>query len=291
VQVATRRIPLTGWGLIRKIDRAEALEGFRRLAFLDGLLGILVVIFLGGGLFTFYRRQVFTRLLEGEEKKFRGLFESAPDAIYLIDPATLRIVKRNRKAAEMDGYSDEEIAGMTSTDLHPPEESQRFPERSGGLSPTALGPLIDSLHLRRKDGHLVPIEESNVLVDVGGKPLTLRIVHDISERKWAKEAIRRLNEELEQRVQQRTAELKAANKELEAFSYSVSHDLRAPLRHVDGFSKLLVDNHKAELSPDAQEYLTVIRESVVDMGTLIDALLPVNQSSRVTTQPASASAA
>jgi light-regulated signal transduction histidine kinase (bacteriophytochrome) len=107
--------------------------------------------------------------------------------------------------------------------------------------------------------------------------LTLELEERVTQRT---EEIRKLNEQLESRVKKRTAELQAANEELEAFTYSVSHDLRAPLRHVNGFSKLLVEEHHAELSPDAQEYVATIRESVLQMDVLINDLLNLGRVGR-----------
>jgi PAS domain S-box-containing protein len=85
---------------------------------------------------------------------------------------------------------------------------------------------------------------------------------------------------LEQKVEERTAQLQTANKELEAFSYSVSHDLRSPLRALDGFSRILQEEHLAELSPDAQHYLNLVRSNAVQMGRLIDDLLTFSRTSR-----------
>jgi len=184
VLAATQHIPLAGWGLVCKIDRAEAMEDYRRMVIAEGLAGGLLIILLGG-LLLFHRRDVLTRVLKREEEKFRALLESAPDAIYIIEPSTLRIVRRNRKAAEMDGYSDEDIAHITATDLHPPEDHALLRERfERGSESDGVWPL-HTLHHRRKNGQIVPIEESQTLVDAGGERLVLKIVRDISARKDA----------------------------------------------------------------------------------------------------------
>src|SRR6185369_5697163 len=98
--------------------------------------------------------------------------------------------------------------------------------------------------------------------DQAGKPMAiLEVNNDITERRRAEEEVHRLNEELEQRVQQRTAQLENANKELEAFSYSVSHDLRAPLRHINGFCQALLEDHSSQLDPQGQAYLQEVRNA------------------------------
>ena len=131
------------------------------------------------------------------------------------------------------------------------------------------------LEIRHRNGHSTPVlYNASVLRDENGEVIgAFAAARDITERKRAEDEGLKLNEQLEQRVRVRAAELEGANEELEAFTYSVTHDLRAPLRHVDGFSKLLSEEHKAELSPEAVEYVTVIRESVQRMGMLIDDLL------------------
>jgi signal transduction histidine kinase len=102
---------------------------------------------------------------------------------------------------------------------------------------------------------------------------TAELQAEMAERRKGEQEICRLNAHLEQRVRERTAELEAANKELEAFTYSVSHDLRAPLRHIGAFTKMLVEEHAAAIPPEAQHYLERIQQGTRRMGLLVDDLL------------------
>ena len=113
--------------------------------------------------------------------------------------------------------------------------------------------------------------------EMGNPSRMIGTIQDITERKAAEEAIRNLNEELDRRVIERTSQLAAAKKEIESFSYSVSHDLRAPLRHINSYSAILVEDHGSSLSADARDYLERICSASNRMGNLIDDLLTLTR--------------
>jgi PAS domain S-box-containing protein len=113
----------------------------------------------------------------------------------------------------------------------------------------------------------------------------IHVVRDITERKQAADEIHRLNAELEQRVIDRTAQLEIANKELEAFSYSVSHDLKAPLRAIDGYAQILIEDHAVRLDGEGRRICEVISNNALKMGRLIDALLALSRTGRIEMNP------
>lgn len=151
--------------------------------------------------------------------------------------------------------------------------------------PPEQNPLLQAIQGRATTAEVFvrnPELDHGTWIEANGSPLKDKdgvirggvvAFRDITQRRADEREIRQLNEELEERVAQRTGQLAAANQELEAFTYSVSHDLRAPLRHIGGFSKILSEDFSSALPPEAQQYLTRIEDGVRRMGQLVDELL------------------
>jgi len=182
----------------------------------------------------------------------------------------------------------ERILGMGATNIDPQEWSEHYGLFLADMTtpfPTDQLPLVRALRGEVSTAEMflrnrVLVEGS--WIEVSGSPRkdkdgVLRggvvAFRDITQRKADEREIRKLNDELEHRVGERTAQLEIANKELEAFSYSVSHDLRAPLRHISGFSQLLMEEFGSTLDPSAQQYLERIQAGAQKMGVLVDELL------------------
>ncbi len=228
-------------------------------------------------------RQLAERALRESEAKFRALFENAGDAIFLMRED--KFVDCNPRALAMFGcQARDQIVGHPPYEFSPPRQPNGRDSREHALEKIAAAVagrprFFEWLHTKL-DGTPFPAEVSLNTVELEGNVLLQAIVRDITERKQAEAEVRRLNAELEQRVIERTAQLEAANKELEAFSYSVSHDLRAPLRHITGYIKLLNAHAGAKLDSEGHRLLDTVAGAAQRMAKLIDDLLSFSRVGR-----------
>ncbi|HIJ87921.1 MAG TPA: PAS domain S-box protein [Desulfuromonadales bacterium] len=211
------------------------------------------------------------------EGKYRLLFESAGDAIFIHD-AEGHFLAVNSLACERLGYSHAELMSVPLGKLDTPEQSWCVQDRVAHLMEHGRH-TFETAH-QRKDGSSVPTEVSARKITWDGQPAMMSICRDISERKLAEVEIHQLNNELEQRVTERTAQLKAANQEMESFAYSVSHDLRAPLRSIDGFSLALLEDCGDKLDGEGKDYLRRVRAATQKMAQLIDDILKLSRVTR-----------
>jgi PAS domain S-box-containing protein len=223
--------------------------------------------------------QDVTNLVIAEER-FAKIFQASPLPATITRADTGRFVDVNPAAVRFGGWSRQEMIGLTSVDLNLwPDPRQRQQALDTLLRDGSLRDL--EVTYRRRSGELRDTLISAEVVELEGARCILTLIHDVTDRRRAEEAVRRLNDELEARVQSRTAELLAANKELESFAYSISHDLRAPLRGIDGFSHLLAEEYAERLDDTGRGYLERVRRAAQRMGELIDDILEL---SRVTRQ-------
>jgi PAS domain S-box-containing protein len=218
-------------------------------------------------------RKLAEEALRESEKKYRELVDNALVGIYMTG-LNGEIIFANKALAKMYEFeSPEEMMSSSILSRYKNNENRKV--------------LIETL---KKEGevnnyeleHLTKSGKTiNILLSATFEANVLSgMVMDITKRNQAEEEIRRLNAELEQRVVGRTAQLEAANKELEAFSYSVSHDLRAPLRSIDGFSQALQEDYGEKVEGQGKDYIRRIRAATKRMADLIDALLTLSRVTR-----------
>jgi PAS domain S-box-containing protein len=220
--------------------------------------------------------------LRRSEENFRLLIESISLPVAYINEQG-DILFRNNKFYEVFGYTEQEIPTIKEwwINAYPDPEYRRKTENNWTLfvekaRNTGKDTVSAEYEITCKDGSVRTIITSGVFIN----DCILITLIDITERKRAEQEIIKLNESLEKRVEERTFQLMEANRELEAFSYSVSHDLRAPLRHINGFVDLLNQKYKDLLPEKGQHYLQTIVESSNHMGTLIDDLLQFSRTGR-----------
>lgn len=223
------------------------------------------------------------RALRESQARYRDVIESINEIIFRTD-ARGRLTFLNRAWQATVGHTPADSLGRPLTDFLHPDDRQAAREKIEALAGGARTELRCELRLRTASGEVRWIEATarRVADAADGQIGLTGTLDDISSRKVAELTLKNINQELEARVRIRTAELEASNRELEAFSYSVSHDLRAPLRAIDGFAQILEEELDDNLSGGAREHLERIRKATQRMAHLIDDLIEL---ARLTRQP------
>lgn len=204
--------------------------------------------------------------LRESEETYRRLFEVESDALLMVSGDDGAILAANPAASELYGYPAAELVTMRYADLTVSPD----PGRDSGAPETRRVPV--RWH-RGRDGAGIPVEILENRFEWRDRPVSICAIRDVTERLRAEDEIHALNAGLEENVRVRTAQLEEALRSLESFSYTVSHDLRAPLRAINGFSALIERDHGKELSDDGLALFARIRGNTVRMGQLIDDFL------------------
>lgn len=219
------------------------------------------------------RKHAETAILESEAR-YRNVLDIMMEGCQIVD-FNWRYVYINEVAANQGRHSPQELLGHTMMEMYPGIENT-------GLF-SVLRECMQSRTSRRMDNRFIFPDGSVGWYELSIQPVSEGIFilsTDITRRKQTEEEIRKLNEKLEERVIERTAQLHAANQELEAFSYSVSHDLRAPLRAINGYTRILLEDYATVLDEEGRRVCLIITDETKRMGKLIDDLLSFSRLSR-----------
>ncbi len=267
-------------GLLKQRTQAAAAQAVRTRWALGMGSALLVALLIFAGIVIesdVGKLQASARIL----RRHTDLLDKAPGPIVVWQLGGA-IEYWNRGAEELFGFTSEQAVGRDHNEFLQP------------LHPLGISAIQELLardgEWRGEIRHLIGgreiiVESRMTLVtERDGRKTVLKTNRDITAEKRAQDEIRQLNRELEQRVKDRTAQLEATNQELEAFAYSVSHDLRAPLRGIDGWSLALLEDYGSRFDPEAQECLKRVRAETQRMGLLIDDLLRLSRLSRTQLQ-------
>jgi len=221
-------------------------------------------------------RENATILLRNSEERFQLLFNEAPLGYQSLD-INGYIINVNQKWLNTLGYSRQEVIGKWFGDFLSPDSQEGFRQRFPIFK--ADGKIHSEFEMVHKSGKILFIAfDGRIAFNLNREfKQTHCILQDITDRKQAEEEIKLLNAELEQRVKQRTLQLENSNKELDAFAYSVSHNLRSPLRGIDGWSLALLEDYNHLLDEQGRTYLFRVRNEAQQMANLIDDLLKLSR--------------
>lgn len=211
-----------------------------------------------------------------QENMLSGFYKAAPLGVGVV--IGRQIIQANEMFCQMTGYSLQELLHQDSRILYFNNEDYLKVGSEKDQQMNEIGVATTESRFRRKDGSAIDVLISSVPIDRNDWSKGINtVVLDISERKQAEQMVQNLNEELEERVRLRTQQLEKKTVELESFSYSISHDLRAPLRAINGLSQILLDDFAENWPQDPQDLLTNIISASRKMDRLIDGLLMLSR--------------
>ena len=223
------------------------------------------------------------------EKLLDSIIENIPDMIYVKDAGSLRYIKLNKAGEELLGFTKEELLEKDVYDIFPKDEAEFFTKTSSEvLHNKKTVDIPEETVLTKTAGERILHTRKIPIMDTKGNPLyLLGISEDITEQRKLEEKLKEYHNHLEDLVEEKTEEIRKTNnslltinEELSSFSYSVSHDLRSPLRGIDGWSLALDEDYGDKLDDTAKEYIRTIRAEVQRMAKLIDALLMLSKVSK-----------
>jgi len=224
------------------------------------------------------------------EAKFARVFHSGPLVISITRLSDGRLIDVNETFVRVTGYTREEAIGRTPAELGfwvAPERRQE------GLAQLRTGDFVrnNEERFRMKDGRIITCLISAEIIEINGEPCVVTVIKDISERKQAEEALQKLNGLLEQRVEERTADLRRSNQELDQFAYVASHDLKAPLRSIALLSSWIQEDAAQLLPPPSKVHFKKLQQRVERMETLLNDLLAYSRAGRQRHKPESVDSA
>lgn len=225
------------------------------------------------------QRKAAEAALRESEEKFRQAFSTSPDSININRLSDGLYIEVNEGFIQTTGYTRDDVLGRSSTEINiwvDPADRAKLVE---GLRHRGIVKDLQA-KFRMKDGKIIDALMSASVIKLNNVPHILSITRDISMLIKAMDEIQKLNGELENRVAKRTEQLSTINEELEAFSYSISHDLRSPLRIINGFASILEEDYAPKLDREGRRICHTITQNVLKMGQLIDDILTFSHLSR-----------
>ncbi len=226
-----------------------------------------------GQIASFFQDITERKQAEAKLHRYELLAKLHRDVILFIELDSGRILEANDAATRAYGYRHDQLLTLTIHDLRTADSRGLTADQIAMAYDQSL--LFEMIH-RRRDGSAFPVEVSTQGAEIGGKRILISVIRDITERKQIESELSKKTAALEERTRQ----IEAANKELESFSYSVSHDLRAPLRAIDGYSRMILRQQGDKFDGNARRQFDVIRDNTKMMGQLIDDLLALSRLGR-----------